>query len=698
MADLYFLDSETRSESDVTVAGAYKYARHSTTEGIVWGFAADNAPCGVWSPPWAWHGRNIDPTPMLEHAAAGGLLVAWNAFFDRWIWNAVMVPKYGWPETRREQWLCAQAQAEANNLPGGLAKACDALRTKYKKDPKGTMLIKTLCNGTRENWDRAYETPELMGHFRRYCASDVVAMRDVWQATRPLTMVEWAEYHTSERINDRGVAVDVEFARHARNYAQTEFDDINAQLAELTGDPGMTLSHHKRKSAWLHEALHGHEELQMLTEKRSKEGEPPRYSADRPTREAVLEMLLQPEHAAMFPVKHTDRIVQFLELLEAGNSAAVRKFTAIVKQEASGRVHGGYSFNGAGQTGRFSSRGIQIHNIIRAPVEKGNPDRALDAMEDVMSGATPDELRDAYGYPVSRLLARLIRPTFVAPEGRMLIWADYDQIEGRALPWLAHSPEAEAKLDIYRSGQDVYSRTAAEIADIHIDDVTDIQRQAIGKVPELALGFGGSVGALSAMSRSYGVSIPERDKPRIVDRWRAQNPWATAFWHDLWEAAIGAFNRPHNWHCAGRVRYYFHPDLMYGTLICELPCGRWIVYPQFEHYLYDYEDPVSGETWKRWHTSCVKGIGGNFARVNIWYGVLAENITQGIAASLLRAALRKVDDCVVLHTHDEIVIECDEMDVSGRSRTLSDAMTELPEWAEGLPLTATVECGPYYTK
>jgi DNA polymerase len=342
VADLCFLDSETRSQSDVTVAGAYKYAHHPSTEGIVWGFAFDDAPCGVWSPDWAWQGRNDAAEPLIEHARSGGLLVAWNAYFDRWIWNAVMVPKYGWPKTEREQWLCAQAQAEANNLPGKLEKACEALRTRYKKDPKGPKLIKQLCNGTRHDWRMDFDgLPERMGHFRAYCARDVEAMRGIWQYTRPLTRVEWREYHASEAINDRGVAVDIQFARHARRYAEHEFQDINAQLAELTGLPGMTLSHHVQKAAWLHDALRPDEELQALCERRKKDSDDVRFSCDRPTREAVLEAITEPTHAERFHVEQADAIVQFLELIEAGNSAAVRKFTAIVKQEIAGRVHGG---------------------------------------------------------------------------------------------------------------------------------------------------------------------------------------------------------------------------------------------------------------------------------------------------------------------------------------------------------------------
>lgn len=712
--DLCFIDSETRSLLDVTQVGAFKYAHHPSTEGIVWGALWGDEPNGVlWSPQWAWgntvasHADAERPERLLEHAIEGGYFVAWNAFFDRWIWNAVMVPKYGWPRTDPEQWLCAQAQAEANNLPGRLEKACEALRTPYQKDPQGKKLIHQLSRGDRATWDsRIFETPAKMGHFRAYCLKDVYAMRDVWDVTRPLTMDEWHEYHVSERINDRGVMVDAEFAAAAMRYAGDEKDEINAQLAELTGDPGMTLNTHLRKARWLFDELWPDEELQDLVTRPEKVEGKWRGSCDRMTRESVLEMLIQPEHAELFHVEHYDKIVAFIEAVEAGNSAAVQKFTAITNQvTADSRVRGGYSFNGAGQTGRFSSRGIQVHNIIRDPVDKKNRDRAIDAIEMVLDGAEPDALRDEFNYPISRLLARLIRPTMIAGEGNTLVWADWDQIEGRALPWLAKNPLAELKLDQYRQGLDVYSITAAEIAGKPVDQVTDHERQALGKVPELALGFGGAVGALTAMSRSYGVSLSEDEKVETVFRWRNANPWAMAFWNELWEAALAAYNHPGSWWHAGRVRYLYHPQLMRGTLICELPDQRWIVYPQFKReYLTDEQlEEMTGKSWERrathrWRTSYVKGYGSGSARVDLWYGVLAENITQGIAASCLRFALAQLDDITVLHTHDEIVTEVGALDVAEAKATLRHAMTDLPEWADGLPLSVSVEHGPYYSK
>ena len=708
MSDIVFTDSETSSLADLTITGGYKYARHSTTDVLIWAWVFNDEPLGcIWSPDWCWGNangtkRDANPERLLDHVNEGGYWVAWNAAFDRHVWNQVMVPKYGWPELKLDQVLCAQAQAEGSNLPGGLAKAAECLRVPHKKDPKGKALINKLSIGmTRKSWDSdAFETPENMGHFRSYGLSDVLTMRDVWTATRPLTLDEWDEYHASEVINDRGVMVDVDFATAARQYALAETNDVNGQMAELTGDPLITITNHPRKARYLHAQLEPYDtELCELTEKPPKrKGDPVRYSCDRPTRETVLDLLSQSGHAGRFP-DGGDHVVRFLELIEAGNSAAVRKFTAIYNQAILERVHGGYSFNGGGQTGRFSSRGIQVHNLIRDPVDKNNSDRAMDAIEMILDGAPVDKLVSEFGYPISRLLARLIRPTFMAPDGKTLVWSDWSQIEARILPWLADTPASREKLDLFRSDEDVYKHAAVEIFGGEVDDITDDERQ-VGKVSELALGFGGAVGAFGSMGRNYGINLPESDIKQIVTAWRAGNAWCVDYWHRLWEAAIAAYNNPMTWYPAGRVKYLFHSGLMHGTLICALPCGRWIVYPQFIHkyqYVEDKDNPDAAPV-KRWVSSFVKGFGSGYARVEVWYGTLAENVTQGTAASFLRRSLCHLRDHVILHTHDEIITECANEDEGDTRSMLVASMTSLPEWAEGLPLDVDVQSGPYYTK
>lgn len=247
----------------------------------------------------------------------------------------------------------------------------------------------------------------------------------------------------------------------------------------------------------------------------------------------------------------------------------------------------------------------------------------MDAIDDIIAGVEPDELVEEYGFPISRLLARLLRPTFIAPEGKLLTWGDWDQIEARVLPWLADSPAADQKLDLFRTGQDVYRYAAAPIFGIKPDDIDDQQRQ-IGKVSELALGFGGANGAFAAMGRGYGIALPTSQVTQIVQAWRKQNDWCVQFWYKLWDAAMAAFNHPGEWYSAGRVKYLYHPNLMRGTLICMLPDGRWLVYPQFKHERAIVKVKKNGvETEEiKWRTTFVKGFAGGAGRVELWYGVL----------------------------------------------------------------------------
>ena len=213
------------------------------------------------------------------------------------------------------------------------------------------------------------------------------------------------------------------------------------------------------------------------------------------------------------------------------------------------------------------------------------------------------------------------------------------------------------------------------------------------------MGFGGSVGAFAAMGRGYGVTLPEDEVKAIVTNWRATNKWCVDFWFEIWDAAMAAYKNPGNWYTAGRVQYMFHPQLMRGTLICQLPSGRWIVYPRFKHEQVIIEDDDGNERVV-WQTSCVRGFGGGYGRVKIWHGTLAENITQGTAADFLRACLTEPEIMLtaVLHTHDELVLEVPiEFEIETAAH-LKEAMENLPEWADGLPLTASVESGPYYTK
>lgn len=272
----------------------------------------------------------------------------------------------------------------------------------------------------------------------------------------------------------------------------------------------------------------------------------------------------------------------------------------------------------------------------------------------------------------------MLRPALIPAPGKHFVVADWSAIEGRVNPWLAASSAGEAKLDVFRKKLDPYKVNAAATYGVQYLDVTSEQRQ-VGKVQELALGFAGGVGAFAAMGRAYGVHFEEAQARRIVDAWRRANPWSVPFWQSLEEAYTRAMRNKGHEFSAGRVAYLFDGlHLWYA-----LPSGRVLCYP----YARLESDGVTyaKASWKP------AADATEWPRARLWKGLACENITQATANDILRHALRQLDD-VVLHVHDEIVIETDQ------PTDLERIMSTPPAWAEGLPLAAEVQTMTRYGK
>lgn len=340
-----------------------------------------------------------------------------------------------------------------------------------------------------------------------------------------------------------------------------------------------------------------------------------------------------------------------------------------------------------------------------------------------------------FGEPPAKKLSMLLRPAFIAPKGRTLVWGDFSNIEARVLPWLAASAGAEAKLDIFRAVDadpnepDIYIRTAGDLLGRDAgelwalykagDEQADGWRQSHGKVPELSLGFGGGLGALQAMATNYGVYLDEKTAREMIERWRAANAWARMFWgahgrdgsYGLWGAVNSAIENPETPFAAGRVAYVFDRHYLGGTLFCALPCGRLLTYPAIKWEWREVEDKQTGKLVDRYQLTYLKG----YSRTGMWYGRAAENVVQAAAASLLRRTLKRLDRDwakteaggyaryaefmpVVMHTHDEVVTEVEEWAERQAGRALHEAMVRNDEWDEGLPLAAGISSNWYYTK
>jgi len=286
----------------------------------------------------------------------------------------------------------------------------------------------------------------------------------------------------------------------------------------------------------------------------------------------------------------------------------------------------------------------------------------------------------AFGRRVTDVLRGMLRPALIPAEGKKLVVADWSAIEGRVNPWL--SGRGEKKLQQFRDGLDVYKVNAAETFRTTYDTVTKDQRQ-VGKVQELACGFGGGIGAFAAMGRAYGLSLPEDEARRMVNAWRRANEWAVPFWEELESAYTRAVRNPGKQFQAGRI-VYLHDG---AHLWYALPSGRVLCYPHAK-----FEDDAITYAKAAWKPAA---DAKEWPRARLWRGLACENVTQATAHDLLREALRRLDD-VVLHVHDEIVLETDRPEEA--LEELQKVMTTPPAWAAGLPLDAEASIMERYGK
>ena len=621
---MIWVDFETKSACDLKSAGVYNYAQSLSTEVLCMAYAYDDGEVQMWTG---------GPLPDFT----GHQIRAHNAAFERLIFWYVLQQDYP-----LEQFYCTAAQARANCAPGSLEDAGRFAGASMRKDHRGGHLVRQCCippyNQTL--------LPELFD----YCAQDVRAMRAISKGMRGLSDDELLDYHVNERINDRGVLVDVELARSAVRYASAELIEIQDTVAKVT-QGAVTSVRSPRMRQWVQDRV-SPEQLALMTVE-------DKISIDKTVRANLLACDdLDPD---------VREVVQSADDLWASSVAKFARMAALADEEDH-RVRGAFVFNGGAATGRLSSYGLQVHNFTRKCAKE--PQQVRDSM------VADAPIVPAYGKRVTDVLKGMLRPALIPAPGKQFVVADWSGIEARCNPWL--SGNGEDVLDVFRSGQDIYVLTAAAI--FKTPDVTPDMRQ-IGKVAILACGYGGGVGAFAAMGRAYGVHLPEAAAKRTVDAWRRANQWAVRYWQALESAYMRAMRNPNQEFVAGRVTYLFDGVHLWYAL----PSGRVLCYPyaRFEPDGVSYAKcawkPAQGAT--------------EWPRARLWSGLAAENVCQAVANDLLRHSLRQVGD-VVLTVHDEIVIETASPDVDA----LRQVMCTPPAWASGLPLAVDIKVMARYGK
>ena len=635
---ILWVDFETRSACDLTVAGVYNYAQDLSTDVLCMSYAFNDADVQTWVP-----GQPF-PAEVRNHT---GQIRAHNATFERLIFWYVLGQNF-----KLEQFYCTATQARANCAPGSLEDVGRFAGASMKKDHRGAHLVRQCCMPP-------YNT-ELLPELIQYCEQDVRAMRVVSKGLRDLSDEELADYHTNERINDRGVLVDVDLCKAAIKYAQAETEEIQKIVAEVTQGEITSVRSSKMREWVLARVGERAKKLMVKDDK---------YSIDKSVRANLLAM--------EDPDEVPPDVAEVIQCADDLWASSVAKFSRLAQlaDEEDGRVRGAFVFAGGSATGRASSYGAQVHNFTRKCAKE--PEAVRTAM--VRGHAVVPR----FGKRVTDVLRGMLRPSLIPAKGKKFVVADWSAVEARVTPWASAQPQAQDVLDVFRAGRDIYIREAAGIYKLPEREIgPESDERQIGKVAILSLGFAGGVGAFAAMGRNYGITLPESDSRRIVDAWRRANSWAVAYWQNLEEAYTRAMRNKNHEFKAGKVTYMFDGQHLWYAL----PSGRILCYP-FARL------EAEGVTYAKsaWKPSA---DAKEWPRGRLWKGLACENITQATANDLLRHALRQLDD-VVLHVHDEIVLETSDPDAA---ENLKRVMCTPPAWARDLPLNAGVKTMERYGK
>jgi DNA polymerase len=691
------LDYETRSECDLKLAGAYVYAKHPSTQVLCAAYSINGSDVRTWA---AWAGEKM-PADLRRALLDPKVEVhAWNSQFERLITQHVVGIA-----APIEKYRCTAAWARARGLPGKLEGALLYL------DPKGeseNVVAKRRGKAVMMRWckpqaDRTWaDSPDEYCELVSYCQDDVISEHKVQQALAgmPMTAQEWRDFFLTEEINDRGLPIDVELAEAAATYGDAEKKELNEKLSIMTGGEVTSTGQHARVKTWLKGRL-GKDvwrEFFVKTVKDKDGNEVEKESTDKRARE---EFLLSED------AKETDTdIVDLIMLVDDAGKASVAKYAGMAARASlNGRAQGAYLYAGAAQTKRYSSRGVQMHNL---------PRKTPKDVEGVIAQVKEHRIEGK----VMHVLSSCLRPTITASPGYTLVWGDWSSVEARAMPWLA---DCQWKLDLYRQGIDVYRVNAEAIFGTPYGEVPDNERQ-IGKVAELSLQFGGAKGALKAMARNYGIGLEDGDAEAIVAKWRQANPWAGAFGRGLFDAYLRAVRGIDD--TVGHIGYSPEANIEGAsglTVGCRLPDGSMLFYPgnrgqhkvvagRFSSFVVtelvrDLSRKNPGEVTHRMaEVTFNKALSHGKRPERVWHGLLAENVTQGVCASLLRDCLLRVDEVlakrgqIIGHTHDEIILEVPDNDVAWATSKLTQEMLRVPEWLPGFPLGCEVKTGKRYAK
>lgn len=692
MRKVLWLDLETYSDIPVN-RGVHKYAESRQLEILIFAYALDDRPAQAWIPSEA-----LMPQELSEALSDPSVtVIAHNSSFDRTVLRHV----YPDMEVFRtaDRWKDTMIAAAALSLPRSLAGLCGALGipVEESKDAAGKSLITVFCQPTSYGRHTAEELPDEWAHFVSYAVRDVEAMRTCARRM-PLHYLTpkaweqiWSEWRIDQRINDRGICVDTDLARHVCKACGTALKEAASRYPELTGGAVASPAAVGALRDWLAaQGIHVDD-----------------LSA------AVVSGLLERTDIS-------DTVREVLRIRQYAGLASVKKFDSLLASVSQdNRLRGCLQFMGTARTGRFCGRIFQPQNLPRGSFKPAEVELAISAFRcDIADLVYPSPLEAG---------KECLRALLWAPSGAKLCVADLSNIEGRTLAWLAGE---DWKLKAFRDfddghGVDLYKATYARTFNVRPEDVTKKQRQ-IGKVMELALGYQGGVGAFVNFARVYGIDL-EGDFTHAVkesissDRWdeaaasyaymaerfpdfssdlsrdawsacqavrtawREAHPKICQFWSELKDAVTRLTSddrRPDGAIPAGRISFTYYRHHGGLDILARLPSGRVMIYPLAR--------PPKPEERADLVFREYSGYASGGVETRTYAGKLCENITQAVARDILTSSMKPIEDAgyrIVLSVHDEYITEApDTPDYS--HEVLARLMATPPAWADGLPLAA----------
>lgn len=637
MKRILFLDTETYSSEDIKKAGAFKYMAADDFEVLLLPYAWNDEPVRVLD--------LTDPADReeLPDIIAGlqdpdTIKVAHNSAFERAAYHRA----FGFYQPP-EEWVDTMILAAYNGLPMSLEAAGEALQLEQQKIKEGTALISYFCkpckptiaNGGRTQ-NLPHHAPEKWERFKAYAGRDVETMRLIFKklSRYPVTALERQVWALDARINERGVLVDLDLARAAIDVDDAFKAEHLEEMTRLTGlDNPNSVSQLKD---WL-------ETVGVFCESLNKE-----------TVADLRKKVTDPT---------TRRVLELRSLL---GKTSTKKYEAMVNAAgADSRVRGLTQYYGAGRTGRWAGRLVQLQNLPQNHLDD------IGTVREIVRAKDLDTLELLYD-SVPDVLSQLIRTAFVAKDGHTFLVSDYAAIEARVIAYLAGE---KWRLDVFAQGGDIYCSSASQMFKVPVvkHGINGHLRQK-GKVAELACGYGGGVAALKAFGADK-MGLTEEEMQDIVTQWRAASPTIPKLWGDVERAAKNALANPgRTFTVPCGVKYRRDAD----GLRCLLPSGRILTY--WGARLEEYKGRPSvvfmgqNQTTRKWE------------KTETWGGKLVENIVQAVARDCLAVAMVRLEAAgynIVFHVHDEVVIEAPD---GSRWQDAAAIMGQPIDWAPGLLL------------